>query len=85
MTEQGSCIRCHRDAVWVCYHRKDTKSVVARLCDIHRAFAPRRITMEKLPPRPVDPDDRPEPEEIVRQDVERRIEELQDERLHSSL
>jgi hypothetical protein len=84
MTEQGACIRCHRDAEWVCYHRKDAKSVVARLCNIHRAFAPRRTTMEKLPPRPVDPDaveDRPAPDEIVRQDIEHRIEELQTERI----
>jgi hypothetical protein len=83
MTEHGACIRCHRPAVWVCYHRKDTKTVVARLCHGHRQFAPKRTTMEKLTPLPPEPDleERPTPEEIVHQEIERCLAEINANRL----
>ena len=57
MTEHGACIRCHRPSVLACYHRKNVKEVVARLCHMHRRFAPKKTTLVKLIPLPPEPDE----------------------------
>ena len=53
MTPHGKCVICSRDATHVTVHKK-LRTVVARLCERHLGFAPKKTAIEKLEPQPVE-------------------------------